>query len=164
MTRADDRLSKPAAGRYFPLAFSELLSQVEKFPFAVHDYHKRIPIFMENCLAECDRGFQLCSLMRMNYLAVFSLPTEVPHGIARRSIEMALQRFSEIDAGTLPTILDQQFVVYRAFLGPVGALSITQHVVSGGHRSYLQFQKASQLPKAASSTKGQKELISVQVV
>lgn len=164
MTLADDRLSKPASGRYFPMSFVELLSQVEKYAFAVHDYHERLPIFMENCLAESDRGFQLCSLMRMSYLAVFSLPNDVPRAIAHRSIEVALQRFSEIDRGSRPTIQDQQFVVYRAFLGPFGALSITQHVVNGGHRSYLQFRKASQLPKSASSTKGQKEIVSVHVV
>jgi hypothetical protein len=119
---------------------------------------------MENCSVECDRGYQLCSFKRMGYLAVFSLPGDVPQMLARRAVEEALMRFREIDRGPQLAVRDQQFVVYRAFLGSLGALSITQHVVNGVSRSYLQFRKSTQLSKSASSTKGQKELYSVQVI
>lgn len=164
MALADDRLSKPVTGRYFPASFPEVLAAVETHCFSVHNYHKRLPILMENCVARSDRGHQLCSFKRMSYIAVFSLPEEVPRALSRRAMEVAAQQFAEIDCAAWPAMRDQQFVVYRAFLGAVGALSITQHVINGGFRSYLQFRRASQLSKSSSSTKGQKELFSVQVV
>ncbi len=158
MALLDDRLSKPAAGREFPDSFPSILQQVQSLAFSVHDYHERLPIMMENCVAECDRGHQLCSFMRMGYLAVFSLPVDTARGIAAKALEIALQRYAEIDRGPHLSTRDQQFVVYRAFLAPLGWLSITRHVVQGMSRSYLQFRRASQLPKAAHSTRGQHEL------
>jgi hypothetical protein len=160
----DDRLSKPAAGREFPDSFRSIVQQVQSLAFSVHDDRERLPILMENCVAECDRGHQLCSFMRMGYLAVFSLPEDTPRGIAAKALEIALQRYGEIDRGPHLSTRDQQFVVYRAFLAPLGWLSITRHVVQGVSRSYLQFRKASQLPKTANSTRGQHELHREQIV
>lgn len=163
MTLNSDRISKPVTGKYFPLTVGELASRVETLGFSVHSYHKRLPIHFENAAAECDRGYQLCSFLPMGYLASFSLPEPTPHSLAQRAIEAVLGKFSEIDRGPKLAVRDQQFVVYRAFLGSLGTLSITQHVVSAGSRSYLQFSKASQLSKAGRVTKEQKELFSVQL-
>lgn len=163
MTLASDRISKPASGKYFPLPASELATRVEALAFSVHNYHKRLPIHLENAAAECDRGYQLCSFLRMSYLAIFSLPESVPRPMAQKAIDTALEKFAEIDQGPRLAVRDQQFVVYRAFLASLGMLSITQHVVSAGSRSYLQFSKASQLSQAERETKGQQELINVQV-
>ena len=99
MALLDDRLSKPAAGREFPDSFPSILQQVQSLAFSVHDYHERLPIMMENCVAECDRGYQLCSSMRMRYLAVFSLPQDIPRGIAGKALGIALQRYAGIDRG-----------------------------------------------------------------
>jgi hypothetical protein len=71
-----DRISRPAKGRYFPVTAQEIAKQIEAAKFAVHSYHKRLPLFMENCLVECDRGKQICSFLRMSYLAAFSVELE----------------------------------------------------------------------------------------
>lgn len=163
MALASDRISKPVKGKYFPLLASELATRVEALAFSVHSCHKRLPIHLENAAAECDRGYQLCSLLRMSYLAVFSLPDSVPHPLARKALDAALEKFSAIDQGPRLAVREQEFVVYRAFLASLGTLSITQHVVSAGSRSYLHFNKASQLSKAGRETKGQQELFHVKV-
>lgn len=163
MTLASDRISKPVAGKYFPLLATDLASRVEALAFSVHSYHQRLPIYLENAAAECDRGYQLCSFLRMSYLAIFSLPDSVPNPMAKNAIDTALQMFAKIDQGPRLAVRDQQFVVYRAFLGSLGTLSITQHVVSAGSRSYLQKDKASQLFKSGRETKGQQELLKTQV-
>lgn len=159
----NDRVSKPVAGRYFPITSAELATRVAALAFAVHSYNERLPILLENCTVECDRGYQLCSFLRMGYLAVFSLPIFVPRDLAQRAVEVALQRFSAIDRGPRLSVREQQFVMYRAFLGPLGALSITQHVINAVSRPYLQFLKLSQLSKSGQSCKGQLELLNVQV-
>lgn len=164
MSLREDHVSKPVTGRYFPCSLSDLVAQVELHSFAVHEYYERIQVRLENCKAECDRGYQLCTFMYMNYLAIFSLPIEMPRGIVCRALEEALRQFRNIDLGPKLNVRSQQFVVYRAFLGPLGELSITQHVVSGGYRSYLHLKKATQLPKSASSTKGQQELYRIQLI
>ena len=163
MPLADDRVSKASAGRFFPVTASELVSQVQLSAFAVHSYHERLPILMENSTVECDRGHQLSSFMRMSYLAVFSLPHEVAPTLARKALEATIAHFSEIDKGPWLAVRPQQFVVYRSFLGQMGVLSITRHIVHGVSRSYLQFRSATKLSKAASSTHGQQELLRVAV-
>jgi hypothetical protein len=160
---SDDRISNASAGRYFPETAAEIVLRVATLAFSVHSYDKRLPIIMENADFECERGLQLCSFLRMSYLAVFSLPESVPPAIAKRAIEYTLARFSEIDKGPRLSVRAQQFVVHRAFLAPVGKISITQHIVSAGSRSYLQFRKASRLSKAESESKRQQEIYSVQV-
>jgi hypothetical protein len=158
-----DQLSQPSTGRRFPMEVRELLKRVEELGFAVHTYHRRLPILMENCHAEADRGNQLCSLLRMSYLAVFSLPDDVNPELAKLALNRALDSLAEIDRGPRLSVNDQQFVVYRAFLAPLGAVSITEHVVSGVSRSYLKHRQASQLSKANRSTKGQREVARLSV-
>jgi hypothetical protein len=114
-------------------------------------------------LEDVEETYQLCSFLRMSYLAAFSLPTLVRPDLAQRAVEVALQRFSAIDRGPRLSVREQQFVMYRAFLGPLGTLSITQHVINAVSRPYLQFLKVSQLSKAGRSCKGQLELLNVQV-
>jgi hypothetical protein len=99
----------------------------------------------------------------MDYLAVFSLPELVPPALAKKALEVAIRHYAALDKGPHLHIRDQQFVIYRAFLGSLGRLSLTQHIINAGHRSYLQFQKASQLPRSQTSTKGQQELLNVQI-
>jgi len=159
----DDRIAKPVVGRFFPATAVELISRIEELGFAVHPHHRRLPLMMENSTVECDRGHQLCSFFRKTYLAVFSLPDAVSQPLAYKTLEVAFQHFRIIDHGPWLTVRPQQFVVYRAFLGPMGALSITQHVVSGVSRSYLQFRKAAHLSKSACSTRSHLELLNVAV-
>lgn len=154
-----DRISRPVAGRYFPLTAGELVQRIESAPFAVHSDDLRLPIHLENAAVECDRGHQLCSFLRMSYLAFFSLPDIVPGPMACKAIDAALQKFMEIDRGPLLAVREQQFVVYRAFLSGPGTLSVTQHIVSAGSRSYLHFARASQLSKAGRETKAQQLLM-----
>jgi hypothetical protein len=158
-----DQLAQPSTGRRFPMEVHELAKRIEELGFAASIYDRRLPVIMENCQVETDRGRQLCSLLRTSYLAVFSLPDDVNPGIAKLALNRALELLAEIDRGPRLSVNDQQFVVYRAFLGPLGAVSITEHVVSGVSRSYLKFRLASQLSKANCSTKGQREVARLSV-
>jgi hypothetical protein len=161
-----DRLSKPRGGRFFAYAAREFISRVEELSFAVHAYSgsKRICVFLENCDVECPLGLQLGSFFRHRYIAQFSLPTSVPAELARQALDATLPRLREIDAGPRLAVRDQQFVVYRAYLRPTfGMLSLAQHVMSGGHRSYLQFDAASQLSKAQRDPQRQTVLFETRV-
>lgn len=124
-----DHISKPAAGRYFPFSAGELAGLVSGF--STRDYgaatSPRIDLYLKNCTVECRHGHQLCTFMRLSYLASFSLPQIVPAGLARRAVETALRQFAAIDGAPYPMLREQQRVVYRAFLGPVGKLCVTEH-------------------------------------
>ena len=156
MSRTFDRVASATSGRYFPISHHELVTVVSDLVFSIHPYHGRLSILLENCLVECAPGHQLCTFMPKSYLAAFSLPRIVPLPLARMAMLAALGQFASIDRGPLPSVRSQQFVVYRAFLGAVGAITITEHIVSGVSRSYLKFRSAARLSKSSSSVKHQR--------
>jgi len=158
-----DRISKPSSGRRFPLDSHELAALVRQFGFSTHD-GDRLSLMLENCDVDCPLGRQLCSFFPKSYISLFSLPAEVSPTLARKAAEVALAKFKELDAGPQLAVRDQQFVVYRAYLGPSALVSVTQHVVSGGYRSYLRFRAASSLSKAQRNPENQHVLFSVHAV
>lgn len=160
---AQDYISKPLHGRYFPLSHAQLVSYVKTHGFAVHSYDDRLPVILENCDVECELGHQLCTFFRMGYLAELSLPDTVLPDLGRRAVEFALAQLEGIDKGPHMARHDQEFIVYRAYLGPLSLVSITRHIVKGGQRSYLKFRSASKLPKANRAPDHQQLLVSVHV-
>jgi hypothetical protein len=143
-----DKISKASRDQYFPLAPVEVLRAVSEGNFNVYSYHERLPIRLENCAHVCALGHQLASFHRMGYLAVFSLPSSVASVLGASAAKRAIDEFCKIDKGPHLNVREQQFVVYRAFLGALGRLTIVYDVVSGGSRSYLAYNGAIQLSKA----------------
>lgn len=149
---SQDLESKPSQGRFFPLSHSELVTSVNENAFTVHSYDKRLPVRLLNCDVECELGHQLCTFMRMTYLAALSLPEEaIALPLAQAAMRAAIGEFSRLDKAPHLSVNEQQFVVYRAYLAPLGRVIIAQHVVSGGNRSYLQYQRAAALSRAERS-------------
>lgn len=159
-----DRISKPSAERFFPFQVHELATRVREMSFSTHEGDDSLSLILENCFVECPLGRQLCSFFPRAYIALFSLPTDVSPVLGRNAVEVALSKFKEVDAGSRLAVRDQQFVVYRAYLGPSAAVSVTQHIMSGGYRSYLKFRAAASLSKAQRESQHQKLLFSVQAV
>ena len=158
-----DLISKPAVGRYFPLSHAEVMALVKAHEFSVHDYDSRLPVLLENCEVESGRGHQLCSFFRKGYFAEFSLPENVPPSLGRKAVSSALELFKNIDREPSIARRDQEFIIYRAYLAPLGVVSIARHVVKGGHRSYLKFRSASQLSRSNREPDNQHFLTSMQV-
>lgn len=160
----NDKISKAATGYHFPFSYSELVKAVELFDVRRYSQqYARIRILMENCKVECDFGYQLCSFLRMGYIAAFSLPDSVTPVRGRQAMKIALEKFREVDTGPRITHNTEQFFVYRAYLGPQGVVSVTRHLINGQSRSYLKFRASSQLSKANRSPK-QQWLVSRSVV
>lgn len=159
-----DQISRPSADRFFPLDAHELAARVRALGFSAHDRDDRPSLIIENCDVECPLGRQLCSFLPKSYIGLFSLPAEVPLALSRNAVEVALSRFRELDAGPRPAVREQQFVVYRAYLGASASVIVTQHIVSGGYRAYLGFRAAACLSRAQRDPGNQKVLFHVQAV
>lgn len=160
---SQDLISKPASGRYFPLSHAEVVALVKTHDFAVHCLGDRLAVRLENCDVECGRGHQLCSFFRQSYFAGFSLPESVPLATGRKAVTFALEYFKRIDLEPRVAHHQQEFVIYRAYLAPLGVVSIARHVVKGGYRSYRKFQSSSQLSKSHIAPDHQHFLASIQI-
>lgn len=160
-----DHHAKPAAGRYFPFSPSELAGLV--CGFSTHDYglssSPRIDLHLKNCSVECRYGHQLCTFLQRSYLASFSLPETVPAGLARRAVETALQRFADIDNSPYPALREQQRVVYRAFLGPVGKLCVAEHRFNAQAIPWLSADRVLMLSARQRDCKDQRVLLQAQL-
>ena len=140
--------SKPIAGRFFPMSVSEVIEEIKELSFQVHDYDAQIPLMFQNCKYEPALGHQLASFCRRGYLAVFSLPESVAKGTASKSLIKALEEFSQIDRKTRKATKDEQFIIYRAYLGELSVLSITEDIINAGTRWYLLYKKVAQVSKS----------------
>jgi len=156
MTR--DKIAKPAKGRYFPLSYSRLRELADAQGFSSASYHDHIPLHIENSDVECEAGYQLCSFIRMVYLAAFSLPEIVPEKLAAIATERAIEELASIDATPHLAVNDQQFVVYRVYLRMPGTLTVTQHIVKAVSRKYLAYDQASQHSKASRDPRDERVL------
>jgi len=128
-----DHVSKPAAGRYFPYSKAELAHRVLGLNprWGTAPKAQRIDLHLKNSLVECRHGHQLCTFKPSDYLASFSLPDSVATPLARRAIDSAIEQFAQIERGPSPSLSQRYFVVYRAFLGALGELCISQHRING---------------------------------
>lgn len=158
-----DQISRPKLGRFFPFSVVEILAKIKEQAFKVHIYDKRLPILFQNCEVKCQFGHQLASFLRMNYLSVFSLPEFVNENSARRALEHAIVEFARIDRRPHLATRDQQLVVYRAYLGTLNTISITQDVVNAGNRSYLLSRKISKVSRSQSRPHNEILLVSTKL-
>ncbi|MCQ4166047.1 hypothetical protein [Tahibacter harae] len=159
-----DQIAKPAAGRYFPFSAGELARQAAGF--STHAYSPappRIDLQLKNCTVECRHGHQLCTFLRRSYLAAFSLPETVPAGLARQAVEAALQHFATIDSGPYPALRQQQRVAYRAFLGPVGKLCVTEHRFNAQDIPWLSTDRVVMLSARQRECRDQRVLLQLQL-
>src|SRR6188768_252612 len=129
---SQDLKSNASQGRFFPCAFGAVVSRVTELGLATRAPGTRPAVRFQNCDVECDLGFQVASFLRMSYVAVFSLPETVTATVAEAALDFALGEFAAVDRGPHLSVREQQFVVYRAYLGALGQASIAQHVVSAG--------------------------------
>jgi hypothetical protein len=156
-----DKIAKTSRDRYFPLTPSEVVSAVSEGNFNVNSYHERLPVRLENSAHVCALGHQLASFHRMGYLAVFSLPLDMVSTLGSSAAKKSIDEFSKIDKEPHLKVREQQFVLYRAFLGALGHLSIVYDIVSGGSRSYLAYDRATQLSK---STESKSKFVSIREI
>lgn len=154
----DDKISKPSAGRFFPLSTKEIINQIKELSFKVHSYNERLPLMFQNCEYKTDLGYQLASFSRMGYLAIFSLPESVATNAAANALNITLEEFSKIDKSPQKTTKKQQFVIYRAYLGELYTVVITEDIIQAGNRWYLLYKKVAQVTKG-SNLKHQERII-----
>ena len=98
MRKPRDTIAKPRAGRFFPYSAWELATQLRSLSLKSHYSDERLDIMLQNCEVECPLGYQLRTFFPRTYMAEFSLPDVVPTGLARKAVEVALDRFRQIDA------------------------------------------------------------------
>lgn len=131
--------SKALSNRYFPLGPAQLVPRVAPFSTCSSVYYgdpaPAIDIYLYNCTTECAMGHQLCAFSRSSWLAFFSLPQILPATLACKATDTALAHFLVLDRAAWPSSLrSQQFMIYRAFLGPLAMLTIARQKTRG-HRT-----------------------------
>jgi hypothetical protein len=45
----DDSISKPSAGRFFPMSAKEVVERIKQLCFKVHSYNDRLSLMLQNC-------------------------------------------------------------------------------------------------------------------
>lgn len=150
MLKPRDQIAKPRAGCIFPLSVAQVLAEIKNSAFRIHYYEKRPALLFQHCDVECPLGHQLASFIHKQYLSVFSLPDNLNKKATGRALVYAIGEFARIDHGPQLAKRSQQIIVYRAYLGPLNRVAITQDIVNAGNRAYLLTRTVSKVSKSRS--------------
>lgn len=155
--------SKALSNRYFPLGPAQLIPRVAAFSTYSSIYKgdtaPAIDLHLYNCITECNMGHQLCVFRRGSWLAFFSLPQILPAGLTCKAVDAALAHFLALDRAPWPTSLrNEQFMIYRAFLGPLAMLTIAGQKLHGYR---VRRSRTLMLGKRSSDCKGLIELLRI---
>ncbi len=150
MLKPRDQIAKPRRGRGFPLSVARVLTEIKNSSFQTHSHQKRVALLFQNCDFEFPLGLQLASFLSFQYLSVFSVPELLNQKAAGRALVYAIGEFARIDHQPHLATREQQLILYRAYLGALNRVSITQDIMNAGSRAYLWSRTFSKVSKSQS--------------
>jgi len=122
----DDRIARPARGRFFPVTVLEAVTLVRDLGFASPAYRRRLDISFRNPYSTSDHGVDVAAFYPADAMIIYSFPDDFDRKRAKAIVEVALREFAELGKGARPTDRRQKAVSFRAYLAPSSRLAITK--------------------------------------
>jgi hypothetical protein len=126
MLRNDDRIARPARGRFFPVSVLETVRLIRTLGFATLTYRKRLDITFRNAEPTSAHGIDVAALYPADEIIVYSFPDDFDRARAKALLEKALQEFALLAKDSPPTNRRQTAVSFRAYFGTPARLTITR--------------------------------------
>jgi hypothetical protein len=103
MLRNDDRIAKPARGRFFPITVVETVRFIRQLGFATPTYRKRLDITFRNTDAPSVHGINVAALYPADEMIVYSFPDAFDRLQAKALVEKAVREFARLAKDAAPT-------------------------------------------------------------
>jgi len=124
--RNDDRISRPARGRFFPVTVAETLRFIRALGFASPRYRKRLDITFRNAETASDYGVDVAAFYPADEMIIYSVPKNFDRASSKTTLEVALREFAQLAKDAEPTDRRQKSVSFRAYIETPSRLTITR--------------------------------------
>lgn len=124
--RNEDRIARPARGRFFPLTVPETIALLRHLRFATPQYQRRVDITFQNPDPPGRYGLCVGGFRPAAAVTVCSFPEDWDHERAKAIVEIVLREFAEIEKTVRPSVGRQKVVSFWAYIGPANRLAITR--------------------------------------
>lgn len=145
MLQNDDRIARPARGRFFPITVAEAVTLVRQLGFAAPTYRKRLDMTFRNTEPTSAYGIDVAAFYPADEMIVYSFPDDFDHQRAKALVEAALREFAVLAKSAATTDRRQKAISFRAYYGPPARLTIakrTRRATSAKYRGDAKFSHA----------------------
>lgn len=129
-------IARASKGRVFPVTVPEAIALIHELPFAAPAIRKRVDVQFLNPRGKSEFGLWLAAFYPQAEIVICSLPDESNAAQARAVLRLALRHFSSIDKRTQPRYERGQSTCFRAYLGPLNRLTITERTRRASLQKY----------------------------
>lgn len=126
MLQNDDRIARPARGRFFPVSVAETVRFIRQLGFATPTYRKRLDITFRNREPSDDHGINVAAFYPADEMIVYSFPDDFDRSRAKSLLERALHEFARLAKDASSTDRHQTAVSLRAYFKAPACLTITR--------------------------------------
>jgi hypothetical protein len=131
----EDRISRPAKGRSFPVSVGDVNHLINEFGFCAPSSRKRLDVVFQNPRSSSELGLCIAGFFPADALVVCSVPSaRKPH--AKAAFYAAIRAFSERSPDVPPRWNDRVEISYWAYLGPLNRLCITKRTRKARCRAF----------------------------
>ena len=123
MDRPKDIIARPAKGRYFAHTVPEILALIAEYGLTQEPHLPRVELLFRNADREDTR---ILSLELRRTLVVFSFEESPPQKQAQVLVRAAMAQFARLDRAERAPMAPNSEVVFRAYAGALGTLTVTR--------------------------------------
>jgi hypothetical protein len=136
MKKHDDRIARPARGRFFPVTVAETVRLIRDLG-VVPAHRERLHIRFQNPGKDGPHGSEVAAFYPEDRVHIYSFPDHVDRLHAKATLEVALGAFAARGNVARPTV-GQEVVSLRAYLTPKATLTVTQRTRRAQPVSYMR--------------------------
>ena len=125
MLKNDDRIARPARGRFFPVSVAETVRLIRQLGFAPPMLRKRLGITFRNAEPSDAHGLYVAALYPADEMIVYSFPDDFDRYRAKSLLERALHEFARLAKDAPSTDRHRTAVSLRAYFEAPARLTIT---------------------------------------
>src|SRR5438445_6999590 len=103
MLHNDDRIARPARGRFFPVSVAETVRLVRELSFPSPEYRKRLDMTCRNSEPTSAHGIDLAAFYPADEMIVYSFPDDFDRNRAKALAKVALREFAGLSGYAGPT-------------------------------------------------------------
>jgi hypothetical protein len=158
-----DQIARPAKGRFFAYNVSEVLRLLGEFEFSQPADRKRLDVLFRNPNHASEFGMPVANLFPADAIVVYSFTEEHTQMLAKSAVTAALEQLSILESREGHECNRHKTISFRAYLGDLGKLTVTRHLLVATLAKYRGDAKFSHAFKPSAVKSGERIVCAIEL-